>query len=468
MSTKLNILFISLLIAFIAFLSYNNNFFLVTSDKLFLEHQLGSEQYVLDGILHGVDSNGYLRLGTYTRPEIVGAPDLLSHQLYTDMNKDGEFHEYKSQFGLQLHVFNFLAENFDSNIHFLQSFSALLMSFTVALFFIAISREFSLTYGFLFCVPLIFSPWVVIFARNLYWVEATWFLPTVITFFFGKNSLRSIYGTVKMGGMLFVAFLIKCLCGYEYLTTIALSACAPLVYYTMQYRFGVKCGLFQLMICGISLFLAFLIAFGLHVRLLSTHSDNPFNDIVLIAKKRISTQNPTSFELNEWCKGSHNPECQSVIKKSLTSNRFIVTAKYFDIPHFLPWIDRADLSSTDRSALKAVLQGVLDKPTLDSIQVAISRISFQNMFLLVATRVASPIAFVLFNLFVFKQALKRHDSLSLGLLVSIMAPLSWFLLGKGHSYIHYHLNYVLWYLPYIPFAMLLLPHKATIKTDEVQ
>jgi hypothetical protein len=459
-------LFVPTLIALTAFLSYNNNFFLVTSDKLFIEHQLDSEQLVLDGILHGLDSDGPLRLGHYSRPEIDNQ-DILAHRLYADQNKDGEFIDYKSQFGLQLYLFSFLSETFHWDVHLLQSFSALLMSLIVAFFFVAIRREFSLIHAFFFCIPLIFSPWVVIFARNLYWVEATWFLPAVITFFFGKSSFTSANAALTMGVALFVAFLVKFLCGYEYLTTIALSACVPLAYYTVQYRFGVKRGLLQLMTCGISMSLAFLVALSLHARLLSTDSDTPFNDIVLVAKKRLSTQNTPSLAfLKEACKDERNPEeCQNIIEQSLMSNRFLVTAKYFAMPHFIPWIDRATWNPSDKAALKEVR----DNPTLKSIQSAISRISFQSAFFL-ASIAASIVTFLLFNFFVCRAAYKRMDSLSAGLLMSLLAPLSWFFLVKGHSYIHYHMNYVLWYLLYVPFGMLLIADRITKKqtrTDNI-
>jgi len=32
---------------------------------------------------------------------------------------------------------------------------------------------------------------------------------------------------------------------------------------------------------------------------------------------------------------------------------------------------------------------------------------------------------------------------------SILAPLSWFVLAKGHSFIHTHLNHILWYIPFL-------------------
>jgi hypothetical protein len=35
---------------------------------------------------------------------------------------------------------------------------------------------------------------------------------------------------------------------------------------------------------------------------------------------------------------------------------------------------------------------------------------------------------------------------------SILAPLSWFIVFKSHSYIHTHVNYVVWQMPFIFFG----------------
>jgi hypothetical protein len=40
------------------------------------------------------------------------------------------------------------------------------------------------------------------------------------------------------------------------------------------------------------------------------------------------------------------------------------------------------------------------------------------------------------------------------LLLAFCAPLSWHFIAKGHSFIHPHMNYVLWYLPFIPYGLI--------------
>lgn len=39
--------------------------------------------------------------------------------------------------------------------------------------------------------------------------------------------------------------------------------------------------------------------------------------------------------------------------------------------------------------------------------------------------------------------------------VSITAPLSWFIIFKGHSYLHTHMNPIVWYMPFMLLGFVL-------------
>jgi hypothetical protein len=454
----LRLVLIPLLITLAAFLSYNNNAFLVTADKLFVEHDLYSEQYVLDGILHGANQDGHLRMGKYYRMGLDSRPEIdnlhmISHQLYSEKNTIGEYRYRTQQFGLQVHVLSFLADYLNSDVRFLQAFSALLMSLVVGFFYLGIRKEFSEYQAITFCAVLILSPWVVIFAKNLYWIEATWFLPMAITLYFGRRSFESLYGALVMGFLLFVAVLVKCLCGYEYLSTIAISTCAPLAYFMVQYRFGMKRGIQQVAICGFSFILAFSAAISLHAYSLRHVSSTPISDIFTRAMARTQSQD-TQLLANDTCKAATNPDqCRKdfVIRETYTRSTLQVTFRYFVMPHFLPWIDRIIFNSNDKEQLKEAKENL----TIKSLLTLLVSISFQSLLFLFSIA-ASIITFLLFIVYCCYLMIKRKDSLSLALFVSVLAPISWFVVAKNHSADHYQLNYVLWYLPYIPFGVLLL------------
>jgi hypothetical protein len=61
------------------------------------------------------------------------------------------------------------------------------------------------------------------------------------------------------------------------------------------------------------------------------------------------------------------------------------------------------------------------------------------------------VAVALFSIFLeYAMADKyRHSDAAL-LVIMLLASISWMLLMKGHSVIHVHLNYVLWYFGFVP------------------
>jgi hypothetical protein len=446
--------YLSIIIGCLAFLSYNYNALMITSDDYFRTYQLDSEQLILDGILHGNNENGKMSLGRYSRPNIKNQ-STYSHQLYLDRNKQSVFREYRSQFGLQLYVYNFIGKTINYDVRILQAFSSFLMSLIVSLFFIIINREFSLKHALAFCIPLIISPWVVVFAKNLYWVEAAWYLPTIVAFFFGRTAFTSFKSAALLGIMLFLGFLLKMLCGYEYITTIALSACVPIIYYATKYKINAIKSFYILSLAGLSFFLAFCLALTIHANSLSTDLNNGFREIYYTTTKRVAIGNP-ELAAKEACKGSDNPsECQKIYINSLKSNNLTVVGKYFIMPHFLPWIDRISITSKMSTSDRILLMKLKSDHSFQTLYYIISRVDLFNIILFVIEKAG----FIIFCIFAFIASFNKKSSLSLGILVAFSAALSWYFLAKGHSYIHYHMNYVLWYLPFIPLSMLIFIKK---------
>jgi len=47
-------------------------------------------------------------------------------------------------------------------------------------------------------------------------------------------------------------------------------------------------------------------------------------------------------------------------------------------------------------------------------------------------------------------------ALILGTLFAILAPLSWHIIFRGHSYLHVHLNVLLWFMPFMIFGWMIV------------
>ena len=73
----------------------------------------------------------------------------------------------------------------------------MLMSIVVGILFYLLRKNFSTTVALLFSASLVLSPYVVVFARNLYWVEATWFLPMIVSMYYGKIKFLSWPSNLK-------------------------------------------------------------------------------------------------------------------------------------------------------------------------------------------------------------------------------------------------------------------------------
>ena len=82
-------------------------------------------------------------------------------------------------------------------------------------------------------------------------------------------------------------------------------------------------------------------------------------------------------------------------------------------------------------------------------------LSFE-IIIFMKTYINSLISFLLFIIYSFDIFFLSKKSFKFLFLTSLLAPLSWFIMAKGHSAIHLHINFVLWYITFIPCGMLLI------------
>ena len=450
-----------LIVIYIAFLSYNFNFFHVVNDDRFLNQK--GEWYVLDGILKGKDEYGKLSLGRYIRTDINNQISI-SHKLYNDKNKSGKFIKYDSQYGLQLHFFHYLKTFGYDSINIFQGIISLFMSCVVGILFHILRKDFSIMFASIFSATLIFSPWVVVFARNLYWVEATWFLPMIISMYYGKTNIVSKLSNIKFFVFLTLAFLIKMLCGYEYLTTVFIASCVPIILYMSLEKYYVKLSLIKLSVNTISVFVAFFIALVIHSQSLSKGNSTVLeniNNIYLNARIKLGKHSLSDIRKNcetRYVKRNLRfksiEECVERTTRNDAKSITRIVSRYFIIHDFLPWIgnynkldalnDPNVLGNKDYNILKAVFRN----PNIEKIKAVIFETGIETKKIVIFLLLNTLLFFTLI-LFAF---LRSNLKMRLVLMFSFAAPLSWFIIAKSHSSFHYQFNYVLWYLPFIPFS----------------
>jgi hypothetical protein len=406
--------------------SFFGNSFSAADPSWFTQHQLDSEQLVLDGILHSRHSNHGkpIVLGRYTRPEI---PDQYTHahRLFRDGNQNGKFNSYGSQYGLQGKVFAYLFSK-GFSISAIQLLVASCMALCLSCSYLLLRANlFSGMASAAFCFSMALAPWVIVFARNLYWVPFTWFAPSLVTALaatlFSRVSTHreQAISNIFLAATLFCFVLVKLLCGYEYITAIYLSSLVAFISISYRNRAHTSLIIKRSLIITLVFALAFGTSIGMHASQLETLGKPGLQTIWDTAAKRGSSTTPGSI-VARACYKITDPEklkdCQDSYSKSLTSSPLRVVYRYLFVPSFLPWVGH----NTGRTSLQLI--------------------------------------FPIFVALIF-FAYRRDVLAALTIGSFFIGSTSWFVAAKGHSYIHYSINYVLWYLLFIPVAVLLVSER---------
>lgn len=407
-------LFLFVAITFLLQLSFNYNFFSAASSSFFQNHQKDSEALVIGKIIDS-KSNGIFTekvLGRYS-----GTIQENYNYYINDNVPSNNISQYHSSFGFQgyfysaidkmISIFGLSSENKLDIMYFLTS---LVMSLTFSVFIVLVKKEFGIFPAIVLLIGMIYSQWLVVFAKNLYWMTFLLFLPFVYIWYtlkkeesnISKNLPKSFYGFI------FLIIYIKSLAGFEYLSTIFISLAIPFLYFYYKNSWKFKELFKRLFLVYCSAFIAFLTSvftFLFQKYLIVGSFDKSIEIFKMIISKR-TYGNPD--------------EMPEVFRKSLESNIGEVILKYWNGKAF-------------------DLQSIFGKFTFITFGEIIS------IFILFIC------IFVLLNFMnKFKAAYdKEQKSLLFVVIISSLAPLSWYILAKGHSYIHTHMNHILWYSPFL-------------------
>ena len=313
---------------------------------------------------------------------------------------------YTSQYGLQGKVLRHIARLFEKEdaVAYLRLLCSVLAAFVFTAITLLIAKKYGPVFAVCFYVTFWLSPWIVNFARNLYWVEFTWFLPMAIGLF---CALRVESRAVRLlsYAAIFAAITVKSLCGYEYLPAIMMGSVAFLLADLVRSvaekdKKRALLALRTVFLIGIVSIAGFLLAIGIHAQLrghgnIAEGIQSIFESDVL---RRTSGADLNEFEAYYW--------------DSFNASAWEVLRKYFNF-------------STD------VIAGIPGNvfPVLCLIPVGI---------------------------FAFELQKRRADPEAIALYVLLfLTSVSAICLTKGHSYIHTHLNFVLWYFGFVQVCLYL-------------
>lgn len=383
------------LISVALYFSVQHNSFRVVLPAIHDNYQRESESLVLGKLFaekNDIDTKGW-RLG-YIAPRETGSADILYP--YTNFEKrptdNINFIPYVSQFGIQSVIFESIENIFSvHDIQGLKKINSIIFVVTIFILALLYSRLFNLYFSIIFASTFVLSPWIVPIARNLYWVPFTWFLPAIFsTAYFLCKSKTSRY---IMLAMVFISFAIKCMAGYEYLTSVTLLVCAPAVLLSIFDKKALRYNVSDFIVLFILCVAAFIFALMVHANLRGNSLLNGLHNIFEYDVKRRTYGEASNFANAE-------------IQKSLTVS---------------PWF---------------VLNIYLSEWTTDIIKHVSG-----NLF---------PWFLALSGIIAL---LSRNLKIIFSWIYGLAIPLSWYVLAKGHSEVHVFINFVLWYLLTLPLMV---------------
>lgn len=267
------------------------------------------------------------------------------------------------------------------------------------------------------------SPWVLPFSYSLYWVPFTIFIPAFITLYAGTL----LHDTRKwlVLALVLIAMVVKCLCGYEYITTVTLFACAGYVFSLMRTGIKVRKSALALIFC--TCVLGFLIALSIHVFQLHNINDTyGLSTILSRAEAHTGTDggnDDASLLIQHLVERPGNEDLISILSTNASQHKILFFCTAFKEYFYLPALP---LGGTKLSFAWFVL-----------ISFIMSVICLSH----------------------FSKANKEEVSLDLklfsfGVLLIFLGVFSWQILAWHHMTIHYHLNGQLFAYGIVPISMI--------------
>lgn len=305
-------------------------------------------------------------------------------------NGNYEYEAYTSQIGLQGHLMIIavkVLKNGNAVVQLFKILNCFLFAFVIMGIVLQIYKKYGLNFAIAFFVISFSAHWNVNFSRNLYWVEYTWFIPL----FLGLFLLNHRKNRAFLYPLFLVAVLVKCLCGYEFLSVVMMGGIVFLIAEWIRDKSNRKEYTKDILIIGLMSILGF----------------------------------ATAYLIQAYISGNGNiADGFSFMKLNLWSRRMSIMSSS------IPGADEIMLESINAPLLKVVkmylFMGLEGKLILISLLSAVFCCIYQ------------------------RKILKKNNNFDISLLlVTFLGAISWLILAKPHSYIHTHINFVIWYMGFM-------------------
>lgn len=412
-------------------LGFARNHWKVAEENWFVGFQRDTEAAEIGRIARsrheGLFSDGALTgwgdaqiLEDWVTPEDVD----LQYRAFVDQRRFRSFLVYQSRPGLEALAYGLLdralsplptATRLDV-LHWTAAFLSALACSAIATWTLS---QFGWLAAVLTLLSAVLSPWLTAFGRNLWWNLWAFYLPLfACTAGLAVSSPRRHVRKATLFAAVFLAALIKCFFnGYEYSTTTLMMAIVPCAYYALRDSWGARLYVTSTAVAAAACMLAVLLSL-----------------VVLcaqIAMVRGSAEVGIEHIVSSLGKRSYgSPEAHAAkFGQSLQAGAWTVLRPY--------WIAKPVLALPPALQARTPATGE-PASTVTSLNLT-EAFACASLFAVLLHRRLGPTG----------SARRRTMALVLTLAFSLLAPLSWHLIFKSHSGDHYHINYVLWHMPYV-------------------
>jgi putative uncharacterized protein (fragment) len=349
---------------------------------------------------------------------------------------------YASQYGLQARIITALApkDSTKLSVYFkkVNVVLAAAMAALMALVALRVRKLFGFVVAAVFATLVAFSPWIVGYAQNMYWIEPLMFAPFAFAFLSYSYCKSSKKMWLFYLGETILLFL-KLLGGYEYISTIAISVFVPIIFFELvnNKQKVIKLWKHAVMTCVVVV-VAFVGAYATNFMALSDYYHSSDTALKMINERASERGLSGVRKMRTHAVGN----LKTLLPESYKfANRFINMDELAE--------DRG--STYQYLAINAgnyVLLPALSLP-----------LSIKGVF---GEIVQSILVWVLVGYLVLFYLKRRHSSFKYyrsflwSLHISLAGALSWLILMPGHALPHAHINGIVFYMPLLLFVYMVV------------
>lgn len=453
---------------FFSFVNINYNFLNISGTSNFYNiPATNGEIETTDGIIYGLSTGNYM-LGRYQREELQTWKTPHEYKILFEKRSEGnEFYKYVTSYGLQAKIFGNLVKNYNLKLNQLHVINSFIFSILIASFAILLQKNFSFVPSFIFALAICTSPWVVAHGKDIRWITWSWYLPVWIIMFINYYfDLKKIKIFLICLLMVFLSVLLRCLFGYEYISTIISITFVSFSFLILKKKISFIKKFSFMSIFAVILLLSFFASFLFQNEIIKKDNSEKFS----IIKQRIflnlgiidmkSLEKDPCLVRSFRSENENIEECQRSLISELNyhgAGRFEVVARYFIFRNLLPWV--GNLENYLNKDLKSYLKGIFWDRNYKTILNFKEHVSFKNIIPIISVMIQSLI-FIFVVGYSFKKIYKNGDFADKFLITgAFFSSVSWFFLANKYSSVHLHLCFIAWYVSFIPYAYALIIQK---------